>query len=43
MCFYYNLVEKMPMGTNIKISLMLKGINKIISNSGVSISIPEYL
>ena len=33
----------MPMGTNIKISLMLKGINKIIYNSGVSISIPEYL
>ncbi len=31
----------MPMGTNIKMSLMPKGINKIIYNPGVSISTPE--
>ena len=33
----------MPMGTNIKMSLMPKGINKIIYNPGVSISTPEYV
>ena len=33
----------MPMGTNIKISLMPKGINQIIYNPGVSISTPEYV
>ncbi len=31
------------MGTNIKMSLMPKGINKIIYNPGVSISTPEYV
>ncbi len=31
----------MPMGTNIKMSLMPKGINKIIYNPVVSISTPE--
>ena len=33
----------MPMGTNIKMSLMSKGMNKIIYNPGVSISTPEYV
>ena len=33
----------MPMGTNIKMSLMPKGINKIIYNPGVSFSTPEYV
>ena len=33
----------MPMGINIKMSFMPKGINKIIYNPGVSVSIPEYL
>jgi hypothetical protein len=33
----------MPMGTNIKMSLMPKGINEIIYNPGVSISTPEYV
>ena len=44
---YYNIStqgqDKMPMGTNIKMSLMPKGINKIIYNPGVSISTPEYV
>ena len=31
------------MGTNIKMSLMPKGINEIIYNPGVSISTPEYV
>ena len=33
----------MPMGTNIKMSLMPKGINEVIYNHGVSISTPEYV
>ena len=33
----------MPMGINIKRSLMPKGINKIIYNPGVSVSTTEYL
>ena len=33
----------MPMGTNIKMSLIPKGIYKIIYNPGVYVSTPEYL
>ena len=33
----------MPMGTNIKMSLMPKGINDVIYNPGVSISTHEYV
>ena len=44
---YYNIStqvqDKMPMGTNIKMSLMPKGINEIIYNPGVFISTPEYV
>ena len=42
-CKYYHIrtqgQDKMPMGTNIKMSLIPKGIN----NPGVSISTPEYV
>ena len=35
--------DKILIGTNIEMSLMPKGINKIIYNPGVSISTPEYV